>query len=359
MCPRLVLAAAFARAALCYWLEVFPAVRREVARLRTEARRIPDPTLRRLALDAQRGKWASLEGAAAFAAFAPSARRENVARLLVGFQTVYDYADTLMEQPSSHPAANAAQLHAALIAILEPDRPHPAYYRHHTTSDDGGYLVRLVDVCRVAVGELPAYRLLAASILENTQRIIRYQSRLNLASESDYPALARAASQVAPHHSDLRWWETWAACGSSLATLALIAAAADPAMDVARAEAVEAIYWPWAGALHTLLDGLIDRAEDAATGQHNLLDHYRSPGEAAERLGLITGEAARYAAIAGREHGLILAGMASLYISDREAWLPIARPVSERVLVSVGEFGRAALMVLRVRRLLRRIAQLG
>jgi hypothetical protein len=344
------------RAARCYWLEVFPAVRREVARLRTEARRIPDPTLRRLALDAQRGKWASLEGAAAFAAFAPSAKRENVTRLLVGFQAVYDYADTLMEQPSEHPAANATQLHAALTAILEPDHPHPAYYRHHTTGDDGDYLVRLVDACRVAVGELPAYRLLAASILKNTQRIIQYQSRLNLASESDYPALARAASQLTPYRLDLRWWETWAACGSSLATLALIAAAADPAMDVAEAQAIEAIYWPWAGALHTLLDGLIDRAEDAATEQHNLLDHYRSLGEVAERLGFITAQAARYAATAGIEHRLILAGMASLYLADPAAWTPAARPVSERVLASVGELRRAALVVLRARRLLRRIA---
>src|ERR1700728_3214018 len=115
-----------------------------------------------------------------------------------------------------------------------------------------------------------------------------------------------AAGAVA-HRSALQWWETWAACGSSLATLALIAAAADPAMDVARADAIEAIYWPWAGALHTLLDGLVDRAEDAATGQPNLLDHYRLPGEAAERLGLITAQAAGYAATACTEHRLILA----------------------------------------------------
>jgi tetraprenyl-beta-curcumene synthase len=325
--------------------------------LRAEARRIPDPTLRRLALEAQHGKWASLEGAAAFAAFAPSATRVSVARLLIGFQAVYDYADTLMEQPSEHPAGNAAQLHAALIAILEPDRPHPAYYRHHVTGDDGDYLVRLVDSCRVAVSTLPAYGQLAGNVLENTQRIIEYQSRLSLATESDYPALADAAAQATPYRSALRWWETWAACGSSLATLALLAAAADPMMDPARAEAIEATYWPWAGALHTLLDGLVDRADDAATGQHNPLDHYGLPGEAAERLGLITAQAARYAATAGIEQRLILAGMASLYLADPAAWTPAARPISERVVVSAGGLGKAALLVLRVRRLLRRIAQ--
>ena len=352
-----MLAAAFAQAARRYWLEVFPTVRHEVARLRAEARRIPDPGLRNLALGAQRGKWASLEGAAAFAAFVPPATRVNTTRLLVGFQAVYDYADTLMEQPSDCPAANAAQLHAALTAILEPDRPHPAYYRHHTTDDDGGYLVRLVDTCRSAVGELPAYQLLAARILENTQRIVQYQSRLNLAIESDYPVLARSAPQATRYKSELRWWEIWAACGSSLATLALIAAAADPMMDLARAEAIETIYWPWAGALHTLLDDLIDRADDAAAGQHNLLDHYHSPRDTSERLGFVTAQAARYAAIAGIEHRLILAGMAGLYLADPAASTHAARPISERVLASTGGLGRTALLVLRIRRLLRHIGQ--
>ncbi len=351
---RVTCAAVFASAARSYWLDVFPVVRREVHRLRVEAARIPDPTLRRLALDAQEIKWASLEGAAAFAVLAPRELRPAVARLLVGFQAAYDYADTLMEQPSVVPAANARQLHAAIVAILQPGRPHPDYYRHHVCDQDGGYLTRLVDGCRAVVGELPSYPPLSATIIESTRRIVSYQSEVNLATEQDHPALMRRAAQITPYHS-LRWWETWAASGSSLATLALLATAADPTMgEDGRAEAVEALYWPWANALHTLLDSLIDRAEDAATGQHNLLDRYASAQETAERMGFVAAQAARHAVAAGTEHAVILAGMTSLYISDRQAWEPTARPAAESVLDTLGELAMPAILILRARRLVRR-----
>jgi hypothetical protein len=69
-------AIAFASAARRYWIGVFPVVQSEIRRLRGCASDIPDPVLRSLALDAQRRKWASLEGAAAFAAL----RREDSAR---------------------------------------------------------------------------------------------------------------------------------------------------------------------------------------------------------------------------------------------------------------------------------------
>lgn len=353
---RAARAAAFASAARRYWLEVFPTVRREIHRLEAEASRIPDPVLRRLATTAQRSKWASLEGASAFAAFVRPARRPAVARLMVGFQAVYDYADTLMEQPSATPAANAAQLHRALLAIVEPERAHIAYYHHHLRDQDGDYLARLVDACRGVVRELPSFKLVAPRIREHTQRIIAYQSRANLAGEREYGALARWASEVSAHTPRLRWWETWAACGSSLATLALLAAAADPTMTPARAAAIEATYWPWAGALHTMLDGLVDRAEDAATKQHSLLGHYRSTTEAAERAGLLTRRATGCAEVAGVEHSLIVAGMASLYLADPRAWTD--RAIAEGVLAGIGGSGKAAIAVLRARRLARRATPL-
>ena len=308
---RVAGAAAFASAACSYWLDVFPIVRRELRRLRIEASRIPDPTLRRLALETQEAKWANLEGAAVFAAFVSPAYRYPVARLLVGYQAAFDYADTLMEQPSDAPAANARQLHAALVAILEPGRPHPDYYCHHACSHDGGYLVRLVDGCRAVVAQLPAYQPVATKVIESAQRGVEYQCRISLSTEKDRPALSRWATQAMPYQS-LRWWETWASCGSSLETLALLAAAADPTTNDCHAHAIGALYWPWAGALHGLLDCLIDHADDTANSRPNLLDLYASSHETAERMGFLTAEAVRLATGAGIDHGLILASMASL-----------------------------------------------
>ncbi|HXB63373.1 MAG TPA: DUF2600 family protein [Solirubrobacteraceae bacterium] len=345
-------AAAFALAARSYWLDVFPVVRRELRRLRVEASRIPDPTLRRLALEAQAIKWSSLEGAAAFAAFVTPARRSALARLLVGYQAAFDYADTLMEQPIEAPAANARQLHAALTAILEPGLPHPDYYRHHATSNDGGYLTRLVDGCRAVVAELPAYPALAAKAIESAQRGVEYQCRISLSTEQDYPALSRWAEHATPHRS-LRWWETWGSCGSSLDTLALLAAAADPATGTTQAAAIDDLYWPWAGAVHALLDALIDHADDTANNRPNLIDLYASPHQTAERMAFLTIESVHRAAHAGSAHILILAGMVSVYLSDREAWVPASRPAAESILDALVDLASPTMLVLRARRLTR------
>jgi tetraprenyl-beta-curcumene synthase len=346
-------AAAFALAARAYWLDVFPVVRREARRLHTAASRIPDATLRRLALNTQRLKWANLEGAAAFAAFVPHARRSAVARLLVGYQAAFDYADTLMEQPSDVPAANGRQLHAALTAILEPGGPHPDYYRHHVCDNDGGYLTRLVDDCRSVVAELPAYPPLATKAIESAQRGVEYQCRISLATKADHPALMQWATRTLPDRS-LRWWETWASCGSSLDTLALLAAAADQSTNGPHAETIDALYWPWAGAVHGLLDCLVDRADDAANDRPNLIDLYASPQETAERVGFLAAESVRRATAAGADHTLILAGMVSLYLSEREAWVPASRPAAESILDALGDLAAPAMLVLRARRLARR-----
>jgi tetraprenyl-beta-curcumene synthase len=347
---QLKLTGAFALAACRYWLSVVPVARRELRCLRRRATEIPDLALRRLALGMYEEDWASLEGVAAFAAFARPDQRASVARLLVGLQSIYQYTDTLMEQPSSNPSANARQLHTAILVALQPERPHIDYFTHNAQDDDGGYLVGLVDRCRAVLTELPSYPLVGEAVLEQVKRIVFYQSNINLADGRDYPALVHWADSEAPTGTEHRWWEIAAASGSSLATLALLAAAADPSLTRQRAATIENLYWPWVGALHTLLDSLIDRAEDAVTGQNSLLDHYSSSQEMAERMEQLTIEAVRRASMVGVEHRLILAGVISLYLSDPQAWLPYARETTERVLTALGGLATPAMLILRVRR---------
>ncbi|HEY2536056.1 MAG TPA: DUF2600 family protein [Solirubrobacteraceae bacterium] len=351
---RWELAGAFASAAGRYWFTVLPVARRELRDLRRRAQEIPDARLRRLALEVYENDWASLEGVAAFAAFADPDLRAPLVRLLVRLQSIYQYTDSLMEQPSADPSANARELHAAIEIALQPGRPHVDYYRHDCHGADGGYLIALVDRCRALLVELPAYGLIAESVLEQAARIVFYQSHINLAEAEDHPALARWAERVAPAQAGRRWWEPAAAAGSSLATLALLGAAADRSLTAGHARAIESLYWPWMGALHTLLDSLVDRAEDAATGQRNLLDHYSSGAEMAERMELLAIEAAQRAEAVGVEHRLILAGMTSLYLSEPNAWSPYARETTERVLGALGGLARPAMLVLRSRRLAHR-----
>jgi tetraprenyl-beta-curcumene synthase len=354
----MVFAARFISAAQRYWIGTYPTIRDEIRGMRLRAEGIPDPTLRRLALGTQDSKWGNLEGAAAFAAFVPRRHRARVARLLVGLQGIYDYADTLMEQPARDPPANAIMLHSAMLAALQPGQPHADYYAHHTSDDDGGYLKCLIGRCRADVEQLPAYPIVTEAACKNTQRIIDYQARINHEHEHGFPSFVRWAEKETPAGTGLNWWETGAACGSSLAVFALLAAAADPTLTSEQARAVEATYWPWANALHTLLDNMIDRTEDRDTHQHNLLDHYTSQQDMTERLGLLASETVKRARRVAPHHRLILAGMVALYLSDEQAWVASARPASERILAATGPLATPALLLLRARRLALRARQL-
>lgn len=318
--------------------------------MRQRARRIPDPILRALALDAQQHKWACLEGAAAFATFVARGQRTGIVRLLVDLQALLDYADTLMEQPSSAPAANARRLHDAFLTALQPNVPHHDYYQHHSHKDDGGYLVSLVDRCHTSIRALPSYAVVAEVVVRHARRMTVYQSEVNLATRRDHPALARWAGRQ-PAGAILNWWEIAAACGSSLAVFAHIAAASDPNLTRGEVDTIDALYWPWAEALHILLDSLVDRVEDAATSQPNLLDHYSSQQEMTERLGLLARETAERARGVAPHHRLILAGMVALYLSDAQAWTAFARPATEQILAATGPLVKPAMLLLRARRL--------
>ncbi len=346
------LAAGFASAAKRYWLGVFPCVCREVGHWRARASAIPDPALRQVALENLREERLNLDGAAAFAAFAPAVRRPAVVRAQVAFQAAYDYVDTLAEQHNSDPVRNADLLHRSLLAAIDPALGQVDYYAHHGHRDDAGYLEIIVETCRVALRTLPSFASVAAPARRAAARIVSYQS-LNLGeSRGGHKALERWASECKPRDSDLQWWEIAASAGSSLGVFVLIATAAERAVCAEDAAAIEGAYFPWIGSLHTLLDSLVDRQEDVAAGQRSLLDYYSSPQEAATRMARLADESLHRATVLprGRQHALVLAGMASHYLSTREASLPEALLTTRSVLASIGGLAAPAMLVMGARR---------
>jgi tetraprenyl-beta-curcumene synthase len=341
-----------------YWLSVFPRVRKLRYRLRASARSIPDPLLREVALRSQR-KWGNVEGAAAFAALVPRSHRAAAARAMACYQAAYNYLDLLGEQPSANPAAGGRALHTALLAALDPDsRTHPDYYRyqpHHR--DDGGYLSALVDGARAGLRELPSYPAVAPVARAAAERIVAFQSCNTGEVQGDLRELERWGRAIIPPGSDLCWWEAAAAGGSSLAVYALIALAGEPETSAAPAaadvQAVHDAYFPWIGALHSLLDNLIDTAEDRATGQHSLSGRYDSPRHAAARMGTLA-ECSLRAARAlphGRAHTLVLGAMAGFYLSTPQSRMPAASPIRRAVLDALDGQAALAMPVFRVRRL--------
>jgi tetraprenyl-beta-curcumene synthase len=377
---RLALALTFVRAAVVYWTDVFPRVCLHVARWRRLAKRIPDPALRRVALEAL-AKRGNMEGAAAFAAFAPRRRRGAATLATSAFQSAYNLLDLLGEQPSPHPVLDGRRLHEALLFALTPPgpqdnhaehaetsaraaagtEPHPGegatavpldWYAYHPQREDGGYLDALIDECRGAVATLPSYAAVASSARASAARIVAFQS-LNLSeTQGDHAALEQWALQATPPRSGLQWWETAAAAGSSLGVHVLIAAAARSRLDPNEVNALSDAYFPWIGGLHSMLDNLIDKREDEAAGHRSLIEYYGAE-RGAQRMRWLATQASHAAHDLPHRsrHIAILAAMIGNYLSTPEAHSGELRPVSDSVLETVGELRRPTMLVFTLRRL--------
>jgi hypothetical protein len=292
---------------------ILPTTRRELAGWRAVAAATPDPVPRAIALAALSEKAANPEATALFAALAPRRHRRVALTASTALQVAIDYLDSLGERPAADPLGEGLRLHGALEAALAP--ADPAFER------DDPYLAALVAACRRAAAALPAGETVLPLARRAARRCGAGQSHTHAAAaELDGGADALegwARGLDAP--AGYRWWEVAAGASSSVGAHALIALAADPTATVAEAEAVDAAYFPAVGALTVILDDLVDRAADAASGEHSYLDYY-ADGEAGERLAAIVADAA--AARPGLPHPArqtaILTGVVAYYAAALE-----------------------------------------
>jgi tetraprenyl-beta-curcumene synthase len=345
----------FLSAASAYWVEVFPAVRRNQKRLRVLAESIPNPQLRADALAAHRDKCSNSEGLAAMAVLAPRAHRARLAESLVAYQLMLDYLDGVSERSVEDPLANGLLLHRAFEVALDPDAGHDDYYALAPACEDGGYLVALIEACRAPLAGLPSYAAVREPLLRQAL-LCRESQALNHALQF-FPVedrLAEWAAQTASKaglEASFDWWElVAAAAASSLAIGALLALATSPDATEADAVKVECAYFPWASGLNALLDSLVDIEEDAEAASH--LRRYASFEAAAERLAMF-GSAARERVRElpdGELHEAILAAMGTLYLVRPECWDSRSEPMSRAVLAALGPFARPCLAVHLLRR---------
>jgi hypothetical protein len=160
-----------------------------------------------------------------------------------------------------------------------------------------------------------------------------------------------ARERLPPRHG-LQWWEIVAACGSSLSVHALISAAATPGLDRSEAQQVEKMYFPWADALHSLLDSLVDRGEDEDAGLACLLDGYGSNSHAAARLQTLAARMTQTAAglRQPQHHRAIAIAMCSYYLSAPECEGAEAAAIRRALTRTLGPMLSAAVLVFRARR---------
>jgi tetraprenyl-beta-curcumene synthase len=340
------------RAARHYWLNVFPRAQRELNVWCRRAEQIPDFVLRQAAFDGLLSKSVDLEGATAFAAFVSPSLQGKVVRAITAFEIAFDYLDNVVELPSQDPIANGRSLNKALLVAISPGARHLDYYQHFPRRDDAGYLKALVHTCQAALESLPSFAAVVEPMYRALSRITTYQSLNHGDANGSRDAFQRWACSQTMGGVGLSWWETAAAAGSQLSVLVLIAAAGDPTMSPEHAVALEQAYFPWIGALSTLLDSVIDQQADRAENQQSLVDHYRSPRIAAERMRMITLKAVD--AISelpdAEHHRLILAAMAAFFHSTPQASKPEVGVVTRTVFETMGAQAMPAFLLLRARR---------
>jgi len=333
-----------------YWITIYPQARRLVRAWTIVAREIPDPTLRAHALHKLTREGLNPEAAAFFAVLAPRRHRRALVQAMVGFQIAYDYLDAINEDLWGASVANGLQLHAALVDAVRETSSGVDYYLHHPQRDDGGYLCELVARCRAALGTLPATSALEAVLVRAVWRCGEAQSRNHaVAVEGDAQLIEWTRSLGCAR--EYLWWELAAAGISCLAVHALFAAAACGA-DEREAERLDAAYFPSVCSISALLDSLIDRSHDALGSNHSFVAHYRDEAQASQRFAAITGEARALSLELARHarHAVILAGIASFYLSAPEARSPHARAVARSTLARLGPSRVPILAVMRWRR---------
>jgi tetraprenyl-beta-curcumene synthase len=331
-----------------------PAVSGEIGAWTALARTIPDAPIREDALSSIKSKRGHADGAALFWIL-PRRRDLNLLRLLVAYQTIWDFLDTVNERGAAAGAGtgNGLQLHAALVDALDPTAPISDYYRHHPWRDDGGYLRTLVETCRRACAGLPSYGRVKPLVVREARRAqVLALNHDTDPCDRDEALRVWAGREFAADRS-ASWFELSGAASASLTIHAFLALAARPACSETEIRRTCSAYFPWISGVATMLDSYVDQAEDELNGDHRYVGHYASTSAAGERLRALvarsTSEARRLRN--GHRHAVITSCMIAMYLSKDSARTPEMRASTASLVRAGGSLTRLLLPILRIWRI--------
>lgn len=328
------------------------AVSAEIDGWTAHAQAIPDAAIREDALSSIRRKRGHANGAALFWIL-PRRRDRNLLRLLVAYQTIWDFLDTVNERGADEGTRNGRQLHMALVEALDPGSPISDYYRYHPWSEDGGYLLALVETCRRACAKLPSYGSVKSLVLREACHAQVLALNHDLDPRARDLALQDWAVEEFAGESSVSWFELSSAASASLTIHAALALAAQPACSEVELRRICAAYFPWISGAATMLDSYVDQAEDERNGDHRYVAHYPSRAAAAARLAdLVARSAAEARRLRdGHRHAVIAASMIAMYLSKDSARTPDMRAGTAALARSGGALTRLLLPILRVWRI--------
>ena len=312
----------------------------------------PDAAIRRDALSALACKLGHTDGAALFCIL-PRAREPGLLRLLVAYEVIWDFLDSVNERGAQQGQANGRQLHLALVDALDPDAAPSDYYRHHPWRDDGGYLSALVQACQAALGRLPSYDAVRLWLAHEAWRAQVLAINHDLDPSSRDTTLRDWAEREFPTGHEASWYELTGAASASLTVHALLALTTKPYLSATEIKRVQSAYFPWISAATTMLDSYVDQTEDSTNGDHSYVAHYSTAEQAVQRIEhLLQRSMSEVGDLPdGERHALIVACMVAMYLSKDSARTPAIRPVTRRLVAAGGSLSRALLPILRLWRI--------
>jgi tetraprenyl-beta-curcumene synthase len=329
-----------------------PSVADEVYVWRAIARTMPDAQIRDRGLSALARKRGHTDGAALFGII-PKKRSDSLLRLLVAYEIMWDFLDSVNESAPAAGQANGRQLHLALIEALDPSRPPSDYYRCHPWAGDGGYLRALVDTCRRESARLPSFGRIRRTVVREATRA----QVLAINHDSDPvrrdEMLQAWAEREFPGRHDTTWFELTGAASASLTIHALLALSAEAECEDSDFARAQCAYFPWISAATTMLDSYVDQVEDALNGDHSYVGHYPGSRAAARRIRELikrSFEEAHGLPCAER-HKLIVACMVAMYLSKDSAWTDSSRKATRSFVTAGGSLTKFLLPVLRLWRI--------
>lgn len=324
-------------------------VSRELATWRSIAREIPHERLRENALAALAEKRTEAFGASLFCTL-PRRRSAALLRLLVAYQTMWDFLDSASEEIAPVAGAEGRRLHLALVEALTPDGEVSDYYEFHPGTHDGGYLAALVGACQECCAQLPSYERVRPYVTEGA-RNCAVQAINHEAEPRRREALLRQwAHENFPGERTLPWFEVTAAASAFLPH-PLLAIASEAGCTDQQVSLTCAAYFPLMSLAIVLLDSYVDRIADLAQGDHSYVAYYGDLRIATKRMTRVIGRMFRELRRleGGSRHSAIAGCMVAMYLSNEAARSDDAMPLTRGILGEADGVTRVALAAFRVR----------
>jgi len=318
---------------------------------------MPDTPLRDDALDSLTRKRANTDGAALFSVIARM-REYRLLRVIVAYETIWDFLDNVSERGAESGALNGRQLHRALLEALNLNAGISKYYRHHPWKDDNGYLWALVEAARSCCASLASYWQVRDLLIQEGRRASvgacnheldpeRRRAELERWAQDEFPLEVMLSGFGGVHASR---FELTAAASCSAVIHVLLAIASDAQCDEQWVASVYAAYFPWFSVAVTMLDSYVDQDEDAESGAHSYIAHYPNEEIALQRIYEAIERSTRSVAglRRGHRHAVIAACMVAMYVSKDSARAPQMRAHTASLVRAGGPLARALVPVLRM-----------